>query len=151
MSDVQSVIEDRLVRGEKLLAEAIHPAIYWKSAVVGLFGLLFHIFVAPQLALLLFYGTAALMAGHATLMRKILVLALTDKRVLARYGLLQIDVVDIRFDKVESLELEQMLLGYLFGYANVVVMGTGNRYIVIPFVKNGRVIRKRFNESVLED
>ena len=151
MSDVQSVIEDRLVRGEKLLVEAeIHPAIYWKSAVVGLFGLLFHIFVAPQLALLL-YGTAALMAGHATLMRKILVLALTDKRVLARYGLLQIDVVDIRFDKVESLELEQMLLGYLFGYANVVVMGTGNRYIVIPFVKNGRVIRKRFNESVLED
>ena len=126
MSDVQSVIEDRLVRGEKLLVEAeIHPAIYWKSAVVGLFGLLFHIFVAPQLALLL-YGTAALMAGHATLMRKILVLALTDKRVLARYGLLQIDVVDIRFDKVESLELEQMLLGYLFGYANVVVMGTGN-------------------------
>jgi hypothetical protein len=76
-------------------------------------------------------------------------LVVTNKRVLARYGLLQVDVVDIHFDKIESMELERMLPGYIMGYSNIVVMGTGNRFIVIPYVANGIQLRRAYNERVL--
>ena len=52
-------------------------------------------------------------------------------------------------ETVESVELERMLPGFLMGYANIVIMGTGNRYIVIPFVGNPRRLRKAYNEQVL--
>ncbi len=94
---------------------------------------------------------AVLMAIYATILKEILMLVVTNKRVLVRYGILQIDVVDIHFDKVESVELERMLPGYLIGYANVVIMGTGNRYIVIPYVANAVDIRRVYNEQVLAE
>ena len=76
-------------------------------------------------------------------------LVLTNKRVLVRYGLLQMEVVDIRFNKIESVELERMPTGMMMGYATIVIMGTGNRYISIPYVANGRRIRRAYNEMVL--
>ena len=96
-------------------------------------------------------GAAALMGLYAFWRQKFFIMVLTDKRILARYGVLQMDMVDMRFDKIESMETEQMLPGYLMGYANLVVMGTGNRYITIPYVANAADMRKKFNEIVLKD
>lgn len=91
------------------------------------------------------------MMGQAMLTKYFLRLALSNKRVLARYGVLQVDVVDVPFNRVESVELERMLPGQIFGYANIIVMGTGNRYIRIPFVANPRAFRRAYNGQVLED
>lgn len=141
-------LEDMLVQGETIAAHSrIHGAIYWKGAAVLLFALL----VLTQAGLLggFFILVAAVMISYAVAMRSILMVAVSNKRVFARYGLLQVEVVDIQFDKVESIELERMLPGYLFGYSNVVIMGTGNRYLRIPFVANGPQIRRTYNEMVL--
>jgi hypothetical protein len=35
------------------------------------------------------------------------------------------------------------------GYSNVVLMGTGSRFIVIPYVANGVAVRRAYNEAVL--
>ena len=97
---------------------------------------------------MLFSGLAMLV--HAKLKKEILFLVLTNKRVLFRYGILQVDVVDMRFSKIESVELERMPPGYILGYANVVMMGTGNRYIVIPYVENAVEFRREYNRITLE-
>lgn len=145
------LVEGRLVEGEQVLAASrIHGGIYWQTLAVGLITLLVGLFVAYQLVYVLGMATAA-MALYAFWRKTFYVLVLTDKRIFARYGLLQMDVVDMRFDKIESMETEQMLPGYLMGYANLVVMGTGNRYITIPYVANAADIRKKFNEIVLKD
>ncbi|MCB1532502.1 MAG: PH domain-containing protein [Alphaproteobacteria bacterium] len=147
----EDFIKERLVEGEKVVARAvIHPAIFWQAGAVLVVGILFGLMVAKQLGILLIV-VAGLMAMYAQARRMVYMLVLTDKRVLVRYGLLQMDVVDIRFDKIESVELERMPPGMAFGYSNVVVMGTGNRYIVIPYVANGPQIRKAYNEMVLND
>lgn len=143
-------VEDLLVKGEKIVAQAeISPAIYWQSLAV----LLFSFLVASQIIQLgvLFAVVALLMFAYVTVKKNILMCALTNKRILARYGILQVDVVDIRFSKIESIELERMLPGYILGYANLIVMGTGQRYIVIPYVRNAREIRRAYNELTLED
>jgi hypothetical protein len=140
---------ERLVEGERIVSTAqIHPGIYWKAVAVFIVSLLVLAFIAPELGLFLAL-VAALMAAYASARRKVLMLAVTDRRILVRYGLLQVEVVDIHFDKIESIELERMITGYLMGYANIVIMGTGNRLIVIPYVANGVEIRRAYNEMTL--
>lgn len=142
-------IEERLIEGEEVIAEAeIHNGIFWQSGAVFLLSLLFFIFVAPQLGMLLFVVTL-IMAGVAYARKVVLLLVLTNKRVLVRYGIFQMDVVDLHFDKLESIELERMPTGMAMGYSRVAIQGTGNRYISIPYVSNGAEIRKAYNEIVL--
>ena len=141
-------LKDMLVKGEKLIAHSrIHGAIYWKGVAVVIFALLLTFQVSTLGGF--FVLVAGLMLAYAAAMQSILMVAVSNKRLFARYGLLQVEVVDIQFDKVESIELERMLPGYIFGYSNVVVMGTGNRYIRIPFVANGPEIRRAYNEQVM--
>ena len=144
-------LQERLLKGETIIAEAkIHDGIFWQSAAVFLIALLVAFLIVWELGLFLML-VSVLMALYAAARRSIFMLIVTNKRVFARYGLLQIDVVDVHFDKIESVELERMLPGYIMGYANVVIMGTGNRYIVIPYVGNARAVRRAYNEQVLED
>lgn len=145
-----TMLNDRLVDGEEVIEiSGIHPGIYWQSIVVGLIAFLLWVFVAKQLGMILWIFALTL-AVYAFLRRKILLFVLTNKRIFARAGLLQIEVVDIQFDRIESLELEQMPPGFFMGYSNLVVTGTGNRLIVIPYVSNGGAIRKAFSEITLK-
>lgn len=149
--EVRALLEGRLVKGEEILHIArIHGGVYWGAIAVGFIALLVGTFVASRLGLFLFVVTG-IMGLVAYLKQRFLMFVLTNKRVLARSGIIKIDLIDMRFDTIESFELEQMLPGYLLGYANLVVMGTGNRYIVIPYVANAAIIRKSFNEIVLGD
>lgn len=146
-----SDITERLLKGERIIKTAtIHDGIYWRSAAVFILAVLVALFIVKELGILLAV-VSLMMALYATILKSILMLVVTNKRILVRYGILQVDVVDIHFDKIESVELERMLPGYLMGYANVVIMGTGNRFIVIPYVANGIEIRRAYNEQVLED
>ena len=143
-------VDSLLVKGEDVVELAvIHAGIYWKSAAVFVFAIFVGLMVF-ELGVLLAV-TAILMFAYATIKKSILMLCLTNKRMFFRYGILQVDVVDMRFDKIESVELERMPPGYLMGYSNVVIMGTGNRYVVIPYVANGPEIRQAYNRMTLAE
>lgn len=149
--DSRAEVTERLLEGEKIVSEAvIHNGIYWKAVAVFILAVLVAFFVVFELGVLLAV-TAGFMALYAMIKKSILMLAVTDKRIFARYGILQVDVVDVHFDKIESVELERMLPGYIMGYSNVVMMGTGNRFIVIPYVANGTEIRRAYNQLVLNE
>lgn len=144
-------IEDMLVKGEEVIVQArIHWAIYWRAAAVLILSVLVGGFIVKELGYLLLVTSLAMFI-HAWLKKSILLLVVTNKRILVRYGILQVDVVDMHFDKTESIELERMIPGYLLGYANVVLMGTGNRYVVVPYVENAVEIRRTYNKIVLSD
>ena len=147
-SDQEIELENMLVKGEEVVLRAeVHKAIYWRSAAVILIAVLLF-FYTPPLAMIA--GIAgAIMLCIAILTQHYLLLVVTNKRVLARYGLLQMDVVDIRLSKIESIDLERMLLGHIFGYASVVVAGTGQRIIRVQYIANSEVFRRFYNEMVL--
>lgn len=141
-------VESALVEGEKVVETAeIHIGIYWQSAAVFLLAILVW-FVASELGVFLAV-VSILMFAYNTLKKEILLLVLTNKRIFVRYGILQVDLVDINFSKIESIELERMPTGFIMGYANVVIMGTGQRYITIPYVANGPAIRQAYNQLTL--
>jgi hypothetical protein len=143
------LVSERLLKDEVVMASGVvSSGIFWRSAAVFILALVVMILIAHELGI--FLGiVAVLMAIHAIILKEVLLLVVTNKRILVRYGILQVDVVDIHFDKVESMELARMLPGFLLGYANVVIMGTGNRYIVMPYIGNAVEIRRSFNEQTL--
>lgn len=143
-------IESMLTTGEKVVTTArFHWAIYWKSWVVLFFAVLIGSFIAYQLGIILGVFGLILMA-YGWLRRRMMMLVLTNKRILTRYGILQVDVVSMRFKHIESVELERMLPGFIFGYSSIGIMGTGNRLIYLPYVANGIAFRRAYNEMVLD-
>ena len=50
---------------------------------------------------------------------------MTDHRVIYKSGLLSRHTIEMNRDKVESVDVDQSLLGRIFGYGTVVVRGTG--------------------------
>lgn len=143
-------VESLLLKGEKIIVNCdVHWGIYWKSGALIVLSLLVALFI-PQIGfILLLAGAFGLI--HSYLMSRMLLLVLTNKRVLMRYGILQVDVVSMKFRNIESVELERMLPGFLMGYSNVIVMGIGQRYVAIPYLANGVTFRRAFNELTVED
>jgi hypothetical protein len=147
----REAVTERLLPGESVVLQAvISRGIYWRAIAVFILALFFALFIVAELGVLLAV-VAVVMMIHAIISKEILMLAVTNKRILARTGILQVDVIDMHFDKVESVELKRMLPGFLLGYSDVVLMGTGNRYLVIPFVRNGVELRKAYNEQALRE
>ncbi|MBI1301814.1 MAG: PH domain-containing protein [Alphaproteobacteria bacterium] len=147
---LEQEIDRVLVSDEEVILKAeLHNAIYWKSFAVIFLAILVFFYAPPLGTLLAVVGI--IMLFLAILTQHFLLLAVTNKRVLARYGLLQMDVIDIRLSKIESIDLERMLPGHIFGYASVVVMGTGRRVIRVPYIRNADAFRQYYNEMALAE
>ena len=144
-------VKDLLVKGETIIEEArISQFIYWQSIAILILAIIVALTLAIELGALLAV-VALIKFAYDTLKKEILLCVLTDRRIFVRYGILQVDVVDIRFSKIESIELERMPTGYLMGYATLIVAGTGNRVIAIPYVDNAIDIRRAYNRLTLEN
>ena len=61
--------------------------------------------------------------------------AVTDRRVVAKYGLIRRNVVDILLTRVSGVKVNQSAPGRMFGFGNVLVLASGaNRQVA--YVKN---------------
>lgn len=55
-------------------------------------------------------------------------IAVTDRRVIYVHGFFDRQSVEVHMNQVESVDVDQSLLGRLFGYGDVTIHGTGNTY-----------------------
>lgn len=131
---------------EKLVAFAhIHGAIYWKAVAVLLLAILTALGFATALGVFLaLVGGVMLVMAHLT--RRYLILAASDKRVFVRSGWFYADMIELRYTQVESIEVGIMPVGQMFGYGSVIVTGTGQRRIIVPFVADSVQFRSKVND-----
>jgi hypothetical protein len=127
----------------------IHQAIYWKAVAVALFGVLL-LFTFTFFTLGIFFlFVAACMVSLAYLTRRYLLLAATTKRIFIRSGILYADVIELRYTQIESVELGITPIGQIFNYGNIIVTGTGQRRVIVPFIANPLVFRTRVNDILV--
>lgn len=50
---------------------------------------------------------------------------ITNKRVLMKTGLIQINSFEIFLDKVEAVHVDQTIMGRIFNYGSLIIVGTG--------------------------
>lgn len=140
---------DFLLEGETLILRGtIHKAIYWKSVVVLLLAI-FLLFKAFNLGVFMLF-VAGVMISMAVLTERYLVLILTDKRVIVRAGITFVELIEIRHSQIESVELSYTIPGQIFGYAIVVIAGTGRRTVMVPFISNAIEFRKGLENILMK-
>src|SRR5882672_9468174 len=84
-----------------------------------------NISLALRIAAVIFGVFAVGAALHAFIRPATTELAVTDHRVIYKTGLLARHTIEMNRDKVESVDVDQTLLGRIFGYGTITVRGTG--------------------------
>jgi uncharacterized membrane protein YdbT with pleckstrin-like domain len=75
--------------------------------------------------------------------------AITDKRVIARLGLLQRRSLETLLSKIEAIEVEQDLTGRLLGYGTLVIVGTGGTRESIPRIPAPLEFRRQVQSQIV--
>ena len=55
-------------------------------------------------------------------------IAVTNRRIIYKEGFISRNTVEMHMDKVESVDVDQSILGRIFDYGNVIVKGTGTGF-----------------------
>lgn len=70
-------------------------------------------------------------------------LAVTDRRVIFKRGLVRRHTVEMNMDKVESVDVDQSILGRIFNYGDVTVRGTGASIEPLRMIEDPLEFRSR--------
>ena len=74
-------------------------------------------------------------------------LAVTNKRVVAKTGLIKRSTIELNLSKVESIQVHQGLFGRIFNYGSLVVSGAGNPQAPIPSIADPMNFRRLATEA----
>lgn len=121
--------EEVLYRGKVTLL-ALIPWIVW--------GLI----LAPVTA---FFGLILIPLGYLILRSN--EAGITNKRLIAKAGLIRRETVEIPIKKVSSLQIKQGIVGRICGYGSLVISDTGSAHAPIRFIKDPMRFRQRFFEA----
>lgn len=156
-----SYVENNLMPSETIIKKAeVHWSIYIPaialtiifapvflflvvSAIVG--GAQLSDFLSVMSVVMLFVGLPWAVAYMAKVSTE---LAVTNKRVIAKKGIISRKTVELNLSKVESLTVNQGLLGRLLNSGTLIVNGTGGVKTPFKAIDDPLSFRKAVNEQI---
>jgi uncharacterized membrane protein YdbT with pleckstrin-like domain len=147
-----SYLERTLAKDERVIAEAkISLARFWLSFVVGGFFILMSLLAAA--------GGASGGLGVAVVVGLIFILppliayrtnqmVLTNRRIIAKSGMIATRAVEIKVGKVEGLTVNQGILGRIFDYGTVIFSGTGSTHAKFPVIAKPMAFRRAVEDAL---
>lgn len=74
-------------------------------------------------------------------------LAVTTKRVIVKHGFISRQTIEINLSKIESIRVDQGILGRMFDFGTLVISGTGTSHAPLAGIAEPMVFRKAFIEA----
>jgi uncharacterized membrane protein YdbT with pleckstrin-like domain len=155
-------IDDSLIAGEAVVHRA--RITWWSQSGLLIGGVLFAVAVAA--IVLLASGRGGTLDSNQVLAACVIVvlvalacfsvaavkmrsteIAITNKRVIAKFGFITRHTVEINLDKVESLRVEQGVRGRILNYGTILISGSGTAVAPIPNIADPLVFRRKFMEA----
>lgn len=130
-----SYIEGALIKDEKVTY--IGNISLWSLTPLIILGFL----------LLAAYGLGLIFWLVAFIRYKTTELAVTNKRVIAKFGFISRQTIELNINKVESIQVNQGIFGRIFNYGSLVISGAGNPQAPIPGISNPMNFRRIFMET----
>jgi uncharacterized membrane protein YdbT with pleckstrin-like domain len=130
-----SYVESVLTKGEKVVYQG--KVSIWSLTPLFFIGL---IFIALYGLGLLFWAAAAIRYFTTEL-------TITNKRVIAKFGLVSRSTIEINLQKIESIQVNQGILGRIFNFGSIVVSGAGNPQAPIPGISSPLLFRRAFVDT----
>jgi len=129
-----SYIDDSLIEGEVLVHRA--RVSWWSQFGLVLLG------VVPLIAVV---GLVFLI--WAWIRVRSTELAITNRRIIAKFGFVKRHTVEINLEKVESLRVEQGVWGRILNFGTIFISGSGSSVAPIPNIADPLVFRRKFMEA----
>jgi uncharacterized membrane protein YdbT with pleckstrin-like domain len=130
-----SYVEGALVKDEKIVHLG-HISL-WS---------LWHL-IALGIVLLPVFGLGLAFWVTAWVRYKTTELAITTRRVIVKHGFIRRRTVEININKVESIQVDQDVLGRLFGFGTLVIAGAGDPQAPITGIAAPMEFRRAFIEA----
>jgi uncharacterized membrane protein YdbT with pleckstrin-like domain len=134
-----SYLDQVLQPGEKIL---YRTTLSWTLFFPGLALLILAILVLSVLSasiwqnilLIIIVVPAIVLLARAWFKRWTTEIAVTNSRVIVKRGFIRRHTIEINMAKVESVDVDQSLIGRVFNYGNITVRGTGSTFEPIAMV-----------------
>ena len=132
-------VDKNLMSGETILYNGkLHWAILLTGFILLLLGLPLYFSSGPISEI---FGGLLLIIAIFRLMNDTIVMltsefAITSKRVIVKYGFIRLVTSELNHNSVESLNVEQSILGRILDYGTIVVNGTGGRRTPVPSISS---------------
>jgi len=130
-----SYIDQSLIEGETLVHRA-HVS-WWSQFWLVLLGIV----------TLAAFGLGLIFLIWAWINVRSTELAITNKRVIAKFGFIKRHTVEINLDKVEALKVEQGVGGRILNFGTIFISGAGTSVAPIPNIADPLVFRRKFMEA----
>jgi len=137
MSYVDSILEPgEQVRYRTTISWTVYARALWVSLASAVIAYLaFKAFVGWLFLVSGALGVIALVLfARGALQRAATEIAVTDRRIVFKRGLIRRHTVEMNMAKVESVDVDQTLLGRMFDYGDVTVRGVGSTFERMRFV-----------------
>jgi len=129
-----SYIDESLIEGERVVHRA--RVSWWSQFGLVLLGVVLLVVVIG-----LFFLIAAWINVRST------EIAITNRRIIAKFGFIKRHTVEINLEKVEALRVEQGVLGRMLNYGTLFISGAGTSVAPLANIADPLVFRRKFMEA----
>jgi len=74
-------------------------------------------------------------------------IAITNRRIIAKFGFVQRRTIEININQVEALRVDQGFWGRLLNFGTIIISGTGSSLEPAPDIADPLVFRRKFMEA----
>lgn len=136
-----SYIQSTLIPGEEIIITPdVHNIVHARPiitfAIIGLLALLIGIIDQSSdtwiaIAAIIFVDAmlCGIWLGFGYLYYRRIEMAVTNKRVVCKTGIISVHSEELQWNRIESIEIRQGIFGRLLGYGDVYFSGTGVSYV----------------------
>lgn len=129
-----SYIEESLIEGETVIHTA--RVSWWSQAWLLFLGVVLLVVVVG-----LFFLVAAWIKVRST------EIAITNRRIITKFGFIKRDTVEINLEKVEALRVDQGFMGRMLNYGTIFISGAGTSVAPLADIADPLVFRRKFMEA----
>jgi uncharacterized membrane protein YdbT with pleckstrin-like domain len=132
---VASYVDSVLISGEAVLHRG--RVSLWPHTWKILLGIL----------LLPAFGLGLVLLAWVWILYKTTEIAITNKRIIAKFGFISRSTIEINLPKVESVQVDQGVMGRMLDFGTIIVAGAGTPTLSIPGAADPLEFRKHFMEA----
>jgi uncharacterized membrane protein YdbT with pleckstrin-like domain len=132
---MSSYVEGALVQDEQLVH--LGRVSLWSMAHLIALGVL----------LIPLFGAGLVLLAVLFIRYKSTELAVTTRRVIVKHGFIRRSTVEINLNKVESIQVDQGILGRMFDFGTLVIAGTGASHAPLSGIAEPMAFRRAFIQA----
>jgi uncharacterized membrane protein YdbT with pleckstrin-like domain len=103
--------------------------------------------IVVGIVLLPLFGLGLVFLAWVYIVYKTTEIAITNKRIIAKFGFISRSTIEINLPKVESVQVDQSVMGRMLDYGTIVISGAGTPNLSIPGAAEPLLFRKHFMEA----